>query len=73
MAYPMTLDLNHGHVPDADTVRRDYVRGDGKFSLADAGLTYPNDRKWVPITMGLLAVMAIVSVAMILYVVLNWS
>lgn len=73
MNHAMTLDANHRHVPDERQAARDIVRGDHRSSLEYAGLVYPNDRKLVPLTLGLLAIMAILSSALLVYILLRWT
>lgn len=69
MSHAATLDLNHGHLPDRETLDRGEVRGGKRSALDDAKMELPNDRMWVPITFALLAVMAIISSALVVWAV----
>lgn len=66
MSHAATLDLNHGHLPDRETLDQGReVRGGKRSALDDAKMELSNDRMWVPITFALLAIMAIISSALV--------
>lgn len=73
MSHAATIDLNHGHLPDRETMGHADFRAARHSALDDAKMELSNDRMWVPITFTLLAVMAVICSALVVASVLLWT